>query len=80
MIRTNLDPVIVKFRPAWKRLSYRLSRHAPVYRVWPGAEPVTADVRDTMPLELPERRVEAPEAFPYSGALDHSHLIGSGGE
>lgn len=78
VIRTNLNPVIVKFRPSWKRLSYRLGRRAPVYLPRP-AVPVPA-FGDTMPLELPEPRAEAPEAFPYSGALDHTHLIGSGGE
>ena len=78
VIRTNLNPVIVKFRPSWKRLSYRLGRRAPVYLPRP-AVPVPVS-GDTMPLELPEPRAEAPEAFPYSGALDHSHLIGSGGE
>ena len=31
VIRTNLNPVVVKFRPAWKRLGYRLGRRAPVY-------------------------------------------------
>jgi hypothetical protein len=30
-LRMNLSPVIVKFRPAWKRLDYRFGRHVPVY-------------------------------------------------
>jgi hypothetical protein len=31
VIRMNLNPVIVKFRPAWKRLGYRFGRRVPVY-------------------------------------------------
>ena len=27
IVRMNLSPVIVKVRPAWRRLGYRLSRH-----------------------------------------------------
>ncbi len=84
VIRTNLFPVIVKFRPAWKRLSHRLGRRAPVYMPAPGLPvPEARDaVAGTMPLELPERSAElAPEAaFPFAGVLSHSHLTGSGDE
>ncbi|MGH8917826.1 MAG: TraM recognition domain-containing protein [Actinomycetes bacterium] len=84
VIRTNLFPVIVKFRPAWKRLSYRLGRRAPAYMPAPGLPVPEARgaVAGTMPLELPERSAEpAPEAaFPFAGALSHSHLTGSGDE
>jgi type IV secretion system protein VirD4 len=31
VLRMNLSPVIVKFRPAWKRLGYRFGRRVPVY-------------------------------------------------
>ena len=31
VIRMNLNPVIVKFRPAWKRLGFRFGRRVPVY-------------------------------------------------
>ena len=31
VLRMNLSPVIVKFRPAWKRLDYRFGRRVPVY-------------------------------------------------
>ena len=31
VLRMNLSPVIVKFRPAWKRPGYRLGRRVPVY-------------------------------------------------
>src|SRR5690349_1006700 len=31
VIRMNLNPVVVKFRPAWKRLSHRTGRRVPVY-------------------------------------------------
>ena len=45
----NLSPVIVKVRPAWRRLAYRLGRHPlPV----PGFAP--------FPLPAPESWVPAP--------------------
>ena len=31
VLRMNLNPVVVKFRPAWKRLGFRFGRRVPVY-------------------------------------------------
>jgi type IV secretion system protein VirD4 len=50
VIRMNLNPVIVKFRPAWKRLGYRFGRRIPVYV----PRPVPAGVlqREPVPAEV----------------------------
>lgn len=50
VVRMNLSPVVVKFRPAWKRLGYRLGRRVPVYIPRPRlAEPL---VREPVPAEV----------------------------
>ncbi|HEY2286231.1 MAG TPA: TraM recognition domain-containing protein, partial [Streptosporangiaceae bacterium] len=46
----NLRPVVVKIRPAWKRLSYRLGRRVPVYV--PQPRPAMALERDPVPAEV----------------------------
>ena len=53
IIRMNLSPVVVKVRPAWRRLAYRLGRHPlPVPRLYPA---VTAawPVTDPAPAACP---------------------------
>jgi hypothetical protein len=81
IIRLNLFPVVVKTRPAWKRLSYRLGR-APVY----APQPATAwaeGLGDTVPLELPEHDagpVPDLNGFPYVGSLSGPSLSGDGGD
>jgi hypothetical protein len=52
VIRMNLSPVVVKVRPAWRRLAHRLGRHPlPVPRLhpaataaWPATEPAPVPV------------------------------------
>ena len=82
VIRMNLAPVVVKIRPAWKRLDFRLGRSAPVYT--PRSAAAAAEglgLDSTMPLELGEYGAEqAPDGFPFAGSLTHSHLTGSGGD
>jgi hypothetical protein len=77
----NLFPVVVKIRPAWKRLGHRL-HFVPVYdplRATVAAEALDFD--STMPLELPELAAELPhDGSPYAGSLAPSHRTGSGGE
>ena len=80
IVRMNLSPVVVKIRPAWKRLGHRL-RFVPVYdpRRVAAAEGLGWD--DTMPLELPELAGELPQDGPsYAGSFTSPHLTGSGGE
>ena len=79
VIRMNLSPVVVKIRPAWKRLAHRL-RFVPAYDPrWVMTE--APDWDDTMPLELPELAGELPQDGPsYAGSLTPSHRAGSGGE
>lgn len=50
VLRMNLNPVVVKFRPAWKRLGCRFSRRIPVYI----PRPRLADAleRDPVPAEV----------------------------
>ena len=80
VVRMNLSPVVVKIRPAWKRLGHRL-RFVPVYdpRRVAAAEGLGWD--DTTPLELPELADELPQDGPsYAGSFTSPHLNGSGGE
>jgi hypothetical protein len=83
ILRMNLNPVIVKTRPAWKRLSFRFGRRpVPVYVPRPAVamgEGLSFD--DTMPLELPLPEPEhASGEFPFAGSLTRSHLTRSGGD
>jgi type IV secretion system protein VirD4 len=52
VIRTNMSPLVVRFRPAWRRLDARLGRHPlPVPRLYPAATaawPVTDPVPDAV--------------------------------
>jgi type IV secretion system protein VirD4 len=57
VIRMNLSPVIVKFRPAWKRLGYRVGRRIPVYVPWPAQAAAEGTVRE--PAELESALTEA---------------------
>jgi type IV secretion system protein VirD4 len=80
VIRMNLAPVVVKIRPAWKRLDYRLRRFAPARTPRPAAARALS-IDDTMPLELPEPVAEpARDGFPFAGALSHSDLTRGGGD
>ena len=81
----NLNPVIVKFRPAWKRLGFRFGRRpVPVYVPRPAvARGLGLDLDSTMPLELPLPEPEPEHVsgdFPFAGSLTRSHLTGSGGD
>ena len=59
----NLNPLIVKIRPAWKRLGYRRAR-LPV----PQLRPMPRPVWEAATLELAELGAsDTPEAFPYAG-------------
>ena len=81
VIRMNLFPVVVKIRPAWKRLGHRL-HFVPAYDPLRAAVAAEAlDFDSTMPLELPELAGELPhDGSPYAGSLAPSHRTGSGGE
>jgi hypothetical protein len=81
VIRMNLFPVVVKIRPAWKRLGHRL-HFVPAYDPLRAAVMAEApDFDSTMPLELPELAGELPHGgSPYAGSLAPSHRTGSGGE
>ena len=57
VIRMNLNPVVVKFRPAWKRLGYRLGRRVPVYV--PRQQDTRALEREPAPAELAPALTEA---------------------
>ena len=89
----NLNPVIIKFRPAWKRLGYRFGRRpAPIYVPRPVTTAEYFGLDDTMPLDLPlpelARQIrdaglppkDASGDFPWAGSLTSSHLTGSGGD
>jgi len=83
VLRMNLNPVIVKFRPTWKRLGFRSARRSvPVYVPRPAVamgEGLGPD--DTMPLELtPPEPEHVSGDFPFAGSLTRSHLTGSGGD
>ena len=84
VLRMNLTPVIVKFRPAWKRLGYRFGRRVPVYV--PRQQAARALERDPAPAELapalseadlarffdqdPRQADPAPAAFPLPSGPD----------
>ena len=57
VIRMNLNPVVVKFRPAWKRLGYRFGRRVPVYV--PRQQDTRALEREPVPAELAPALTEA---------------------
>jgi hypothetical protein len=57
VLRMNLNPVIVKFRPAWKRLGYRFGRRVPVYIPRQHAAQIPA--REPVPAELEPALSEA---------------------
>ena len=86
VIRMNLSPVIVKIRPAWKRLDYRLGRFAPLPVPRPpvamvGDADLDLDLDSTIPLEFPESEAEqAPEGFPFAGSLTGPPLPRKGGD
>jgi len=85
ILRMNLNPVIVKSRPAWKRLGFRFGRRpVPVYLPRPAvARGLGLDLDSTMPLELPLPEPEPEHVsgdFPFAGSLTRSHLTGSGGD
>jgi hypothetical protein len=74
----NLSPVVVKFRPAWKRLGYRFGRRVPVYVPRPRFAEVLE--RDPVPAEMVPAlsdadldRLRTPQdsgAFPLPGGPD----------
>jgi hypothetical protein len=78
VIRMNLSPVVVKFRPAWKRLGYRFGRRVPVYVPRPRFAEVLE--RDPVPAEMVPAlsdadldRLRTPQdsgAFPLPGGPD----------
>ena len=79
----NLSPVIIKFRPAWKRPGFRFGRRpVPVYVSRPAVAMAEGlDLDSTMPLELPLPEPEHVSGdFPFAGSLARSHLTGSGGD
>jgi hypothetical protein len=57
VIRMNLNPVVVKFRPAWKRLGYRLGRRVPVYV--PRQQDTRALEREPVPAMMAPALTEA---------------------
>ena len=68
VIRMNLSPVVVKIRPAWKRLGYRFG--LPVYAPIQLAR--RAAVLEPALLELPVSATDdipADEGFPHAGSL-----------
>jgi type IV secretion system protein VirD4 len=88
VIRMNLFPVVVKIRPAWKRLRHRLGRPAPAYLPRPAVVMTPGDDFDsTMPLELElfdadqgPGTDQGPGDFPFAGSLTPSQPTRSGGD
>jgi hypothetical protein len=82
VLRMNLSPVIIKFRPAWRRPGLRFGRRpAPLYVPRPVvamAEGLGLD--DTLPLDLPVPAKHASGDFPWAGSLTLSQLTRSGGD
>jgi hypothetical protein len=83
VLRANLSPVVVKIRPAWKRLGFRFGRRVPVYipRPVPAAAAVVREPAELEPAlteaELarffaaePPRDIPAPAAFPLPPVPD----------
>jgi type IV secretion system protein VirD4 len=78
VIARNLNPVVVKVRPAWKRLGYRFGRRVPVYV--PRPRPAAVLERDPVPAEVIPALSEADldrlrtpqdsEAFPLPSGPD----------
>jgi len=60
VIRMNLFPAVVKFRPAWKRLGYRFGRRVPVYvpRPYQAQDPASVPAARE-PAELESALTEA---------------------
>ena len=80
IIRMNYQPVVVKVRPAWNRLGYRLGR-APVYLPGPATAWAEEILADTIPGQVLESSTDhvSDDGFPYAGSLSHSDWPGSGG-
>ena len=84
VLRMELSPVVVKFRPAWKQLAYRLRLSLPVPDLTPLSPTAAAhdlDLNSTTPLELPELTEtgsgpgeEAAPGFPFAGSMDRKSL------
>jgi type IV secretion system protein VirD4 len=84
VLRMNLSPVIVKFRPAWKRLGYRFGRRVPVYVPRPQQAAPAIGPREPAELESalteadlakffadgPPQEAPAPGAFPLPSGPD----------
>jgi hypothetical protein len=76
VIRMNLSPVVVKFRPAWKRLGYRFGRRVPVYVPRPRfaevleRDPVRAEVVPALSDADYERLLDHPGSFPLPSGPD----------
>jgi type IV secretion system protein VirD4 len=84
VLRMNLNPVIVKFRPAWKRLGFRFGRRVPVYiprqlsAQLPAREPVPAELEPALSeadlarfFDQDARQADpAPSAFPLPSGPD----------
>jgi hypothetical protein len=58
VIRSNLHPLVVRFRPAWRRLDVRLGRR-PLPDLTPVAWPHLPELRipDALPEAVPEREL-----------------------
>jgi len=78
VIRMNLNPCVVKFRPAWRRLGYRFGRRVPVYIPRPRdagyleRDPVPAEVIPAL-SEADLDRLRTPQdsgAFPLPSGPD----------
>jgi type IV secretion system protein VirD4 len=77
IIRMNLNPVVVKFRPAWKRPGYRFGRRVPVYVPRPRypdyleREPVPASVITAALSDADyDRLLGEPGSFPLPSGPD----------
>jgi type IV secretion system protein VirD4 len=72
VIRMNLNPVIVKFRPAWKRTGYRFSRRIPVYIPRPAQPAAAGTVREPAELEPALTEADLARFFDQAPADDTS--------
>jgi len=68
VIRMNLSPVAVKFRPAWKRLGYRFGHRIPVY------------IPQPRPADYLEREPAPAEVLPALSDADYDRLLNEPGE